>query len=93
MPSSVLGTILEMIQLVISNSVSTLERLSGLFGKFLGGLGFVSVAGGPAGIVIAIIVLAIVIYFLGKFVLSTGKVVVLLFLAGLGLALFILMAL
>lgn len=74
-----------MIHTVISNSMGLLRELFQLFYKLMASLGFVSVVGGPTGILVAIIILAVVGYFLAKFVIGTGKGIVMLFLVGIAL--------
>lgn len=87
MAGSTIGTLLEMIALIISNTISTLR---GLFSKLLelgGNLGIVSSLGGPAGAIMAIVILAVVIFLLGKFILGTGKVLIFLMIIGILLVL------
>jgi ABC-type glycerol-3-phosphate transport system permease component len=79
-------TILEMIHTVITNTMGLLQQLFQLFYKLLVSLGFVSVVGGTAGVLLSVIILALVGYFLAKFVIGTGKGILLLFLVGLALA-------
>ena len=73
-----LFVILEMIQLVLGNAVSTLVDLFGIAARLLGSLLLVSAAGGTLGFVLAVIVLAIAGFFLAKFFIGSVKTIILL---------------
>ena len=77
-----LEIILEMIRLVFGNTISTLWALSGLLGDLTGSLGLIS-GFGPLGFVVAAVVLGLALFFVGKFLLSSWKMLAVLFIAGL----------
>lgn len=81
MAASPIGTILEMIWTLISSTVSTTGKLGSLFFELTGQLGSVSTLG-PAGFLLAGIVLVAVIFFLAKFVLGAGKNLLILLIVG-----------
>jgi hypothetical protein len=80
--SSPLGLILEMISLVISNTINTLVNILELFTDLLHSLGFVS-GSGPLAFLIAVLILGVLLFFLAKFFIGSLKTVALLFIAGL----------
>ena len=88
MAGSTIGTLLEMIKAIISGALGTLQSLFGLFGDLGGNLDIVSRLGGPVGMIMAVVILAIVVFLFGKFVLGTGKIVI--FLAAVGLLILLL---
>lgn len=75
--------IIEMIGVVISNTIRTMWSLFQLFLNLLGSLGFVSVAGGFAGFALSVIIIGLVVFFLGRFVFNAGKGLIILILVGL----------
>jgi len=77
-----LTVIFEMVQTILQNAVSTLSSLFGLLADLFQSLSFVGGTGG-LGFVLAIIVLAVVLFFLGKFILKSGKLIIILFVIGL----------
>jgi hypothetical protein len=80
--ASVLEMILQMIALVISNSVSTMGDLLSMFGGLSQALSVIG-GTGTVGFVVAAMVFAAVLYFFWKFFISSWKIVAILFLAGL----------
>lgn len=82
MNGSPMGTILEMVQLLISNTIGTLMGVGKLFAQLVNQLGFVSITAGTGGFILSVIILGVVIFFLGKFILSSGKALVILFALG-----------
>lgn len=72
MAASPIVTIMEMIWTLISSTVSTSAKLGSLFLELLGQLGFVSTLG-PAGWIMAGIVLVVIVFFLAKFAIGAGK--------------------
>lgn len=83
MPEAPLTIVFEMVATIISNTIGTLGKISGLFGKLLESLGVVSTYGGTIGLVVSVLVLAIVGYFLAKFFLGSGKTIIILTIVGL----------
>ncbi len=79
--SSPIGQILEMISLVITNTMNTLISILGMFGELLKSLGFAG-SFGPAPFLLSVVILGVVLVLLGKFFISSLKTVVLLFVAG-----------
>ncbi|MEE9323158.1 MAG: hypothetical protein V3U72_01310 [Candidatus Aenigmarchaeota archaeon] len=79
--SSPIGMILEMISIVIRNTINTLVSVLGVLGEFLASLGFAS-RFGPLPFLIAVFLLVGVLFFLGKFFISSLKTIVILFIAG-----------
>lgn len=77
-----LAIILEMVRTVLVNTINTLGSLFGLFGSLLGSLVGIGGTGG-VGFVVAILVLALVLFFLGKFILGSWKTIAILFIVGL----------
>ncbi len=73
-----LFVILDMIQLVIGNAISTLIELLGLVGRLLSSLLLVSAVGGMLGIVLAAIILGVVGFFLVKFFMGSMKTIIVL---------------
>lgn len=86
MAESVLMIILQIIQMLIYNSLTTLGQLLTLVEQLLAQLGFVSQAGGPLGLAVALAVLAVVAVFLGRYVIGLGKSIIILFIAGVAIA-------
>ena len=87
MAGSVLGTLLEMVILLVSNSIGTVRSLFGKFLELGGNAGALSSVGGPVGAVVGVLILAAVILLLGKFVLGTGKALIFLMIVGILLVL------
>jgi hypothetical protein len=81
MAQSPIATILEMIIVVIVSIAQTLGALFGLFVQLLGDLEFVSSLG-LMGLIMSVVIVSVVVYFLGKFVLKSGKVLLPLFIVG-----------
>lgn len=82
MVESPLAVIFEMVFTILQNTVSTLMSLLGMMGSLFQSLGFVSSTGG-LGFVLSVIVLAVVLFFLTKFFLKSGKLIIMLFVIGL----------
>ena len=78
---SPLGLIIEMISLIINNTISTLITIVNLFVEFLSSLGFVS-SQGLLPFIVSVVILAGVLFFLGKFFIGSMKTIILLFIAG-----------
>ena len=76
-----LQVILDMIILLFSNTLGTLVSLFGLFGGLADSLAFVGSLG-ALGLVVAAIVLAVVLYFLGRFFIKSWKLLAMLFVVG-----------
>lgn len=76
-----LFVILEMIQLVLANAITTLMDLFGLAGRLLGSLLLVSAVGGTLGMVLAVITIGIVGFFLVKFFMGSMKTIIVLIFA------------
>ena len=85
-----LAIILEMIRIVFLNTLGTLGSLLGLFGSLMQSLMAISSAG-AVGFSVAVLVFGAVLFFLGRFFLSSWKLLALIFVAGL-LIIWILMA-
>ncbi len=83
MNGSAMGTIFEMVQLLISNTVGTLMELGGLFSQLVNQLGVVSITAGTGGLIVSLAVLAVVMFLIGKFVISSAKALIVLFILGL----------
>ena len=78
MEGSALGTLLEMVLMLISNALGTLLDLFLLFSKLLGQLGLVMEAGGIGGLVLSGVIIGIVLFFLLKFLWGSWKTIVVL---------------
>ena len=74
--------ILEMIQLLLDNVLNTMLSLFGLLAELLGSLLVVIGVGGALGMFLAVIILAVVGFFMAKFFFGSMKTVVLLVVAG-----------
>ncbi|UCD02918.1 MAG: hypothetical protein JSV63_04005 [Candidatus Aenigmatarchaeota archaeon] len=81
--------ILDMITVVIQNTIGTVFSLFGLSGNLLESLSLVSAAGGGLGLAIVLIIIAGVGFFVVKFLLRSMKLIGILVLAGLGILAFI----
>jgi hypothetical protein len=81
--------ILDMIALVIRNTLNTIFSLFGLSGDLLSSLSLVSAAGGGLGLIIVLVILAAVGFFIVKFLFGSMKTVSLLILAGLAILAFL----
>ena len=76
-----LEIILRMVETVLSNTLGTLSALFRLFRDLTLSLG--AVAGmGTTGFLVAAIVLGLVLFFLGKFLLKSWKTIILMFVVG-----------
>ncbi len=85
--------ILDMISLLIENTVGTMMSLLGLSGDLMGSLSLVMSSGGLLGMVVAFAVLLLVGFFLLKIFFGSVKTVAMLALAGVLLLVFILVGL
>ena len=74
--------IFEMIRFLIESSVNALRTILGLFLDLVGSLGFLSAIGGVGVLVLSVIIIAVVVFFLGKFVAKSWKGIAVLGLAG-----------
>jgi hypothetical protein len=81
-----LSVIFEMVVTILQNAVSTLSALFGLLMDLFQSLSFVG-SMGSLGFVLAVVVLVVVLFFLGKFILKSGKMIIMLFVIGLVLLL------
>jgi hypothetical protein len=70
--------ILEMLKTVLSNTIGTLVSLFQLFGNLSQSLAFIG-STGPLGFAVAVLVLGIVLFFLGKFFLKSWKLLAIIF--------------
>lgn len=77
-----LAVILEMVKVVLSNTLGTLSSLFQLFGSLSRSLSAIG-GMGPLGFAVAALVLGLVLFFLFKFFLRSWKLIILLFVAGL----------
>ncbi len=71
-----------MVDLLIGNTVETLLTIGELFAQLVNQLGFVSVTAGTGGLVVSVAILAVVMFFIGKFVMSSAKTLIILFIIG-----------
>ncbi len=78
---SPIGLILEMLSLVIRNTLSTLISIFELLRELVHSLGFVGDFG-ALPFIISVIILGGVLFFAGKFFISSLKTIIMLFLAG-----------
>jgi hypothetical protein len=76
-----LTVIFEMVTMVLQNTVSTLFNLFGMMGNLSSSLFFIGNTG-ILGLSVAIIVMVVVLFFVGKFVLKSGKLIIILFIIG-----------
>ena len=82
MAESPLNVIFNMVVTVLQNTVSTLQSLFGMSGDLANSVGFMSSIN-PLGLVLGVIVLVVVLFFVGKFVLKSIKFIAILFIIGL----------
>jgi hypothetical protein len=76
-----LAVIFEIIVAVIQGAVSTLFSIFRLMADLFQSLSFVGSTGG-LGFFLAVIVMAVVLFFVGKFILKSGKMIIILFIIG-----------
>ncbi len=81
MAEPALYVLYEMVLLIISNTIGTLSSLLGLFMRFMQSIGAV-MGSGFGGFVLGFLVLGLVVFFLAKFVFSSGKTVLVLIAVG-----------
>ncbi len=81
--------ILDMITLVLKNTVGTIFSLLGLSENLLGSLTAVTLAGGGLGLAIVLVIIAVVGFFVVKFLLRSMKLIAILILLGLGVLAFL----
>jgi lipopolysaccharide export LptBFGC system permease protein LptF len=93
MAEGALYVILEMITLLIQNSVGTVMSILGLSGDLVTSLSPVSQSGGLLGLLIVFGIVFVVGYFLMKFFMGSVKSVVMLLFGGVLLVLFIVLGL
>jgi len=74
--------ILEMIMFLIESSVNALRTILGMFLDLIASLGFLSMVGGAGVFILSVIIVAVVVFFLGKFVAKSWKGILVLGLAG-----------
>jgi hypothetical protein len=79
MSQSPLLVIIEMVWFIINNTVNAMLGVFKLFGKLIGSLEFMSAIGGSTGFFLSVVIIAVVVFFLGKFFLKLGKQVIILF--------------
>lgn len=76
-------TLLEMVWALASNSVTTIIEVLSLFSRFINELMGMSSAGGPIGIVASVAIIAIVGFFIAKFIMGAQKTIIILIIVGL----------
>lgn len=81
MAGSPLAVIFEMVVTVLQNSISTLQSLFGMSGDLFSSVGFMGSIN-PLGMVMGVVILAVVLFFLGKFFLKSMKFIIMLFIIG-----------
>lgn len=81
MVESPLIVIFEMVFTILQNTISTLFSLFGMMGSLTQSLGFVSSTGG-LGFILAAVIFVVVLFLLTKFVLKSGKMIIILFIVG-----------
>jgi len=74
--------ILNMIILVITNTIGTVVKLFAYFFDLLKSLGFVSTIGGPFVFLLSVVIIGLVGFFLLKFIFGAGKGIILLIIVG-----------
>jgi hypothetical protein len=81
MAESALMALMEMVSLLISNTLGTLAGLARLFLEFMAHIGLV-MGTSSGGFVLGFMLLGAVAFFLAKFVFSSGKAILMLIAAG-----------
>ncbi len=76
-------TLLEMVWALTSNSVTTIIELITLFSRFINELFSISAAGGPIGIMASVAIIAIVGFFIARFIMGAQKTIIILIIVGL----------
>ncbi len=89
MAASPIGIILDMVILVIDNTIGTILSIFGLFGDLLASMMGVSSAGGTLGIVLFFVVLGLVGFFVFKLFVGALKTIGMLVVAVLAILAFI----
>ena len=92
MADSPLLIVLEMIGLLIDNTMSTFTGIIGLFNELLGSLGIVTETGGLIGFGLSIILVGLVGFFIAKLIFGGAMKLVALIAAGLVIAYIILLS-
>lgn len=82
MADSPIGVLIEMIALVIQNSIGTIQSLWKLLIDLINTLTGATASGGPVMGFIAIVILVAVIFLLAKFVFNSGKQIIILLAIG-----------
>ena len=77
-----MAVILEMVKVVLTNTLGTLFSLFQLFGNLSQSLAFIG-GMGPLGFAVAALVLGLVLFFLFKFFIKSWKLIAILFVIGL----------
>jgi hypothetical protein len=81
--------ILDMITLIVKNTTATIMSLVGLSGSLIDSLSLVLGVGGGLGLAIVIAILALVGFFVVKFLFRSMKTIAMLMLAGLAILAFL----
>ena len=82
---STISILQDMVSLLITNTAGTFQDIFSLFGELLLSAGVAAEVGGPLGFGLSLAIVILVGYFLARFFLNGGKMLIFLFLAGLGL--------
>lgn len=82
--SSPVYTLLEMVWTLTSNSVTTIIDVLVLFNRFITEmLGVSSSLGGPYGLAASVLIIAVVGYFIARFIMGAEKTIIVLIIVGL----------
>ena len=82
MADSPFGVLIEMIFLLLENTIGTIQSLFVLFQEFFGGMMGISEAGGMGTFIFSIIIIGLVVFFLAKFFFKSAKTILLLIVVG-----------
>ncbi len=74
--------LLEMIFVLLDNTIGTLQSLFVLFQDFFGGMMGISEIGGMPTFIFSVIIIGLVVFFLAKFFFKSAKTILLLIVVG-----------
>lgn len=89
MASSPISIILDMVVLLLENTITTFYSILTMFGDLLGSLFNISGSGGSIGIFLALIIFGVVGYFVTRYFFSSAKTVFFLLLIGIFILFFV----
>ncbi|MBN2042352.1 MAG: hypothetical protein JW754_00940 [Candidatus Aenigmarchaeota archaeon] len=83
--ASPLSVLIDMIFLLLDNTIGTIQSLFVLFQEFFGGLMGISEAGGMPTFIFSVVIIGLVVFFLAKFFFKSAKTILLLVVVGIAM--------